>query len=136
MDRTALLHGLSRFEFVATIATFASGIAFVGIGFVVWFTDLGEFDDERAIVGLFSIGGGWLLGVLAMKWDDLSALRTLLLAAFALWWVLTALAAGDWWSGNDAGLSAAQLAVPPTVLFPVLLVISRLRRGRTGLPDE
>ena len=135
MDRTAPLQGLNRLEFVATVATFATGIAFVGIGFLVWFTSVGEFEGDRAIVGLFSIGGGWLLGALAMKWDDLSITRTALLAAFAIWWLLTALAAGDWWSENASGLSAAQLAVPPTVLFPLLLVIGRLRRGRAPSAD-
>ncbi len=71
-----------------------------------------------------------------MKWDDLGVTRTLILAAFAVWWLLAALAVGQWWTGGDSGPSAAQLAAPPTVLFPMLLVIARLRRGRPSVGNE
>ena len=138
MDGTAPPQGLNRVEYVATIATFATGLAFVGLGFVAWFTALGRFEDDRVLVGLTFIGGGWLLGALAMKWDDLSIPRTLALAGLAGlagWWLLTTLAAGQW-SSADGSAMAARVAVLPTVLFPVLLVLGRLRRRAGPGSDE
>jgi hypothetical protein len=135
MDGAAPQQGLNRVEYVATIATFATGLAFVGLGFVAWFTALGRFEDDRVLVGLTFIGGGWLLGALAMKWDDLSIPRTLALAGLAGWWLLTTLADGEWWTG-DGSATVTRVAVLPTVLFPVLLVLGRLRRRARPVSDE
>ena len=136
MDRSATRPaeavGLNAVEFVATIATFATGASFVLLAFIVWFTTLGALGASRGEVGTLLAAGGWLLGTLASKWDELSVPRLLALTAFSVGLLAAALAAAGWWSDGGTGIAPAHAAVVPVGLLVLLLFAGRLRMWRTA----
>lgn len=128
--RTGEAIGLNVVEFGATIATFATGAAFVVLSFIVWFSDLGALGSSRGEVGTLLAAGGWLLGTLASKWDELSIPRLLALTALSVGLLAAALAAAGWWSYVGTGMAPAHAAAIPVGLFPLLLGVGRVRMWR------
>jgi hypothetical protein len=129
---------LSRFEWVATLAACATGLGYAALAFVLWFTELGSgiLDVDRGAIASWSLAAGWLLVALAVRWDELSIPRGLLLAAGAIGAAVVVLTARSWWTGDGAGWSLAHGAALPTFGLPLVLVIGAVRRGPLRRRDD